>query len=67
VLLNSPDFNSIEQAFAKLKCLLCSAAERTVEALEQAIADALDCFSPHECRNDFRNSGYTTEIWAALQ
>jgi transposase len=56
----SPDFNPIEQAFAKLKWLLRSAAERTVEALEQAIADALDRFSPRECQNYFRNSGYAT-------
>jgi transposase len=58
----SPDFNPIEQAFAKLKWLLRSAAERTVEALEQAIADALDRFSPRECRNYFQNSGYATGI-----
>lgn len=56
----SPDFNPIEQAFAKLKWLLRSAAERTVDALERAIADALDRFSPRECRNYFRNSGYAT-------
>jgi transposase len=29
----SPDFNPIENAFAKLKALLRAAAERTVEAL----------------------------------
>jgi transposase len=58
----SPDFNPIEQAFAKLKWLLRSAAERTVAGLEQAIADALDRFSPNECRNYFRNSGYATGI-----
>jgi len=58
----SPDFNPIEQAFAKLKWLLQSAAERTVGALEQAIARALDRFAPDECRNYFRNSGYATGI-----
>ena len=58
----SPDFNPIEQAFAKLKWLLRSAAQRTVEGLEQAIADALERFSPNECRNYFRNSGYATGI-----
>jgi transposase len=56
----SPDFNPIEQAFAKLKWLLRSAAQRTVEGLEQAIANALERFSPTECRNYFRNSGYAT-------
>jgi transposase len=56
----SPDFNPIEQAFAKLKGLLRGAAQRTIEGLEQAIADALERFSPGECRNYFRNSGYAT-------
>ncbi|MEO0360493.1 MAG: IS630 family transposase [Pseudomonadota bacterium] len=54
----SPDFNPIEQAFAKLKALLRKAASRTVEALEAAIAEALDAFRPRECRNYFTNSGY---------
>jgi transposase len=56
----SPDFNPIEQAFAKLKWLLRSAAQRTVEGLHQAIAAALECFAPAECQNYFRNSGYAT-------
>jgi len=56
----SPDFNPIEQAFAKLKWLLRSAAQRTVEGLHQAIADAIEQFSPAECQNYFRNSGYAT-------
>jgi transposase len=34
----SPDFNPIENAFAKLKALLRKAAARTVIALERAIA-----------------------------
>ena len=54
----SPDFNPIEQAFAKLKALLRKAAARTVDVLETAIANALDDFSPVECANYFSNSGY---------
>lgn len=54
----SPDFNPIEQAFAKIKTLLRKAAARTVEALETAIAAALDAFSHEECTNYFENSGY---------
>lgn len=54
----SPDFNPIEQAFAKLKALLRKAAARTVDALEAAIADALGAFTPAECANYFTNSGY---------
>ncbi len=41
----SPDFNPIEQAFAKLKARLRKAAARTLDALEHAIAAALDVFA----------------------
>ena len=54
----SPDFNPIEQAFAKIKALLRKAAARTVEALEAAIANTLEAFNPDECANYFSNSGY---------
>ena len=54
----SPDLNPIEQAFAKLKALLRKAAARSKEELWQAIATALDQFSPAECRNYFLNAGY---------
>jgi transposase len=57
----SPDFNPIEQAFAKLKAYLRKVAARTKDALWQAIADALDAFTPQECANYFRNSGYEPE------
>jgi transposase len=54
----SPDLNPIEQAFAKLKALLRSAAKRTVDALWHAIGQALDAFSPTECSNYFAHAGY---------
>jgi transposase len=54
----SPEFNPIEQAFAKLKALLRKAAARTVDALWAAIAAALEAFTPAECANYFTNSGY---------
>jgi transposase len=57
----SPDFNPIEQLFAKLKAWLRKVAARTKEALWQAIAEALDIFTPAECINYFRNSGYEPE------
>ena len=41
----SPDLNPIEQFFAKLKALLRKAAARTLEALIDAIADALTKFT----------------------
>jgi transposase len=54
----SPDLNPIEQAFAKLKHLLRKANARTVEAVCSAIGDVLRAFTPEECANYFRNSGY---------
>ena len=54
----SPDFNPIEQLFAKLNALLRKAAERSVEALCNRIADLLDAFTSSECANYVRNAGY---------
>lgn len=54
----SPDFNPIENAFAKLKALLRKAAERTVEGLWSAIGRSVDLFTPEECRNYFAAAGY---------
>ena len=54
----SPEFNPIEQAFAKLKALLRKAAARTVDALWAAIAASLDAFTHQECANYFTSSGY---------
>jgi transposase len=56
----SPDYNPIEQLFAKLKALLRKAAERSVEGLWHRIACLLDEFQPDECANYFRNSGYAS-------
>jgi transposase len=54
----SPDLNPIENAFAKLKALLRKAAARTVNALENAIAEAIDTYTPTECANYFNAAGY---------
>ena len=54
----SPDVNSTEQAFAKLKALLRKAAARTVEGLKSAIAKALESFTPEECANYFTHAGH---------
>ena len=54
----SPDLNPIEQAFAKLKTLLRKTGERT--RVWDAIARILRHYSPDECRNLYRNSGYAT-------
>ena len=54
----SPDFNPIENAFAKLKALLRKAAERTIEGLWTAIGRLIDVFTPTECSNYFAAAGY---------
>ena len=56
----SPDFNPIEQLFAKLKALLRKAAERSVDDLWNRIAALLEAFTPTECANYFRNAGYAS-------
>ena len=58
----SPDFNPIEQFFAKLKALLRKAAARTIEALIAAIAEALTKVSPQECENYLANQGYRRQL-----
>ena len=54
----SPDFNPIENAFAKLKAMLRKAAERTIDGLWSAIGDIIDTFNPTECANYFAAAGY---------
>ena len=56
----SPDFNPIEQLFAKLKALLRKAAERSIQALWHRIGQLLEAFSQTECANYFRNAGYAS-------
>ena len=57
----SPDFNPIENAFAKLKAILRKAAARTIDDLWNAIRDALPQFNPAECANYFTAAGYEPE------
>jgi len=57
----SPDFNPIENAFAKLKTILRKAAARTIPRLWDAIRDALPQFTPEQCVNMFTAAGYEPE------
>jgi hypothetical protein len=57
----SPDFNPIENAFAKLKTLLRKAAERSVEDLWAVIGAAVSAFTPQECANYFAATAYDTD------
>jgi transposase len=54
----SPDFNPIENAFAKLKSALRTAAARSVEALWDVIGGLIGTFTPNECANYFAAAGY---------
>ena len=56
----SPDLNPIEQVFAKLKILLRKAEERTIEGVWRRIGSLLQHFTPQECANYLRNSGYAS-------
>ena len=58
----SPDLNPIENAFSKLKRLVRSAAERTVDGLWSAIGRLIDQFRPAECRRYLRHCGYPATI-----
>ena len=57
----SPDFNPIENAFAKLKAHVRKSAARTLDALERAAANALPQFTPGDCANFFAHAGYSLD------
>ena len=55
----SPDYNPIEQVFAKVKSRLRAKKERTQAGLERYLGEVLDDFPPDECLRYFRHCGYT--------
>jgi transposase len=54
----SPDYNPIEEAFAKIKNLLREASARTKGALVEAIGTALSAISAQDARGFFEHAGY---------
>ncbi len=54
----SPDLNTIEMAFSKLKTLIRKAAARTYEQLWAAVGQVCDLFTDEECFNYFKAAGY---------
>ena len=54
----SPDLNPIEQFFAKLKHWLRKAAQRSADAICQAISAILPGVSSEQCANFFEHAGY---------
>ncbi len=57
----SPDFNPIEMALSKFKAFLKKTAARTVDDLWNAIAEAINLFTPTECENYLAAAGYDRE------
>jgi transposase len=58
----SPDFNPIEQAFAKLKAFLRAARPRTFDRVATLVGDALKLFTVTECGNYVRHCGYRLAV-----
>lgn len=54
----SPNLNPIELAFAKLRRLLQTAAERTIPDRWRRIGQCVDLFTPQECANYLRHARY---------
>ena len=54
----SPDFNPVEQAWSKTKQPLRSAKARTLEVLEEAVAQALASITTQNASAWFRHCGY---------
>jgi transposase len=54
----SPDYNPIEEAFAKIKNLLRKAAARSKETLVEAIGAALSAVTVADVRGFFEHAGY---------
>ena len=54
----SPDFSPIEECWSKVKTLLRAKAARTLEALEQALAEALAAITSQDAHGWFAHAGY---------
>ena len=58
----SPDFNPIEQVFAKLKAFLRKFKPRCFDDVDKLVAIALKLFEPTECQNYVRHCGYRLTV-----
>ena len=58
----SPDFNPIEEAFFKIKGLVCKAEARPREALVEAIGSALFAVTSKDARAFFEHCGYRMSV-----
>jgi transposase len=58
----SPDFNPIEEAFAKIKGILRKAEARSREALIEMIGQAISVISARDARGFFEHCGYRAMV-----
>jgi len=58
----SPDYNPIEEAFAKIKNLMRKAEARTRETLLEAMGKAISTVSARDARDFFEHCGYGTPV-----
>jgi transposase len=58
----SPDFNPIEKCWSKIKQRLRSLKARTLDTLQQAIAQAIPTISPNNAAAWFQHCGYDLQI-----
>lgn len=58
----SPDLSPIEECWSKVKALLRAKAARTLETLEQAIAEALAAITATDARGWFTHAGYCSSF-----
>lgn len=59
----SPDFNPIENLFAKIKALLGKEAALTIDTLWAAIGRIIELVTPNECQNMFAAARYDPDRW----
>jgi len=55
----SPDCTPIEQAFSKIKAILCGFGARTREALWEDVRVAVDAITPNDTIAWFAHASYT--------
>ena len=58
----SPDYNPIEEAFSKVKCILRKAETRTRKALIEALGAAICAVTPADARGFFEHDGYRLPV-----
>lgn len=58
----SPDLNPIELCWSKLKAYLRAEGARSIDALNEAIGEAMDLITRDDCHGWFRHCGYPLNL-----